>query len=146
MQEDKWEGHFATHSLNEDGTFKALSKQKNSSSDISPTGGQMPRLLGLAYASYFYKTNPDLQKGKFLDYSNKGREVAFGTIGDASTSEGIFWETINAAGVLQVPLLMSVWDDGHGISVPKKYQTTKESISEVLKGFQKSTEEKDMRS
>jgi 2-oxoisovalerate dehydrogenase E1 component len=130
-------GHFATHSLNADGTFKALAKQKNSSSDISPTGGQMPRLLGLAYASHFYKVNPDLQKGKFLEFSNKGREVAFGTIGDASTSEGIFWETINAAGVLQVPLLMSVWDDGHGISVPKKYQTTKESISEVLKGFQR---------
>ncbi len=130
-------GHFATHSLNEDGTFKSLAKQKNSSSDISPTGGQMPRLLGLAYASHFYRINPDLQKGKFLEYSSKGNEVAFGTIGDASTSEGIFWETINAAGVLQVPMLMSVWDDGHGISVPKKYQTTKESISEVLKGFQR---------
>lgn len=130
-------GHFATHSLNADGTFKALVKQKNSSSDISPTGSQMPRLLGLAYASHFYKINPDLQKGKFLDYSNKGREVAFGTIGDSSTSEGLFWESINAAGVLQVPMLMSVWDDGHGISVPKKYQTTKESISEVLKGFQR---------
>ena len=130
-------GHFATHSLNADGTFKALINQKNSSSDISPTAGQMPRLLGLAYASHFYKVNTDLHNDTFSKFSNKGNEVAFGTIGDASTSEGLFWETINAAGVLQVPLLMSVWDDGHGISVPKKYQTTKESISEILKGFQR---------
>lgn len=130
-------GHFGTKSLNDDGTFKSLVNQKNSSSDISPTAGQMPRLLGLAYASHFYKVNTDLHQGKFLEYSNKGNEVAFGTIGDASTSEGLFWETINAAGVLQVPMLISVWDDGHGISVPKKYQTTKESISEVLKGFQR---------
>lgn len=130
-------GHFATHSLNADGTFKQLVNQKNSSSDISPTAGQMPRLLGLAYASHFYKVNTDLHNDKFSAFSNKGNEVAFGTIGDASTSEGLFWETINAAGVLQVPMLMSVWDDGHGISVPKKYQTTKESISEILKGFQR---------
>ena len=133
-------GHFGTQSLNADGSFKALVNQKNSSSDISPTAGQMPRLLGLAYASHFYKVNPELQQGKYLDYSNKGNEVAFGTIGDASTSEGLFWETINAAGVLKVPMLMSVWDDGHGISVPKKYQTTKESISEILKGFQRENE------
>ncbi|MBL7917414.1 MAG: transketolase, partial [Bacteroidia bacterium] len=111
--------------------------QKNSSSDISPTGSQMPRLLGLAYASHFYRINKDLHQLPFSNYSNKGNEVAFGTIGDASTSEGLFWETINAAGVLQVPMLVSVWDDGHGISVPKKYQTTKESISEILKGFQR---------
>ncbi len=130
-------GHFGTHSLNEDGSFKELINQKNSSSDISPTGGQMPRLLGLAYASHFYRINKDLQSSEFQKFSNKGNEVAFGTIGDASTSEGLFWETINAAGVLQVPMLVSVWDDGHGISVPKKYQTTKESISEVLKGFQR---------
>ncbi len=130
-------GHFATHSLNADGTFKALVKQKNSSSDISPTGSQMPRLLGLAYASHFYRINKDLHNPPFNNYSNKGNEVAFGTIGDASTSEGLFWETINAAGVLQVPMLVSVWDDGHGISVPKKFQTTKESISEILKGFQR---------
>ena len=130
-------GHFATHSLKDDGSFKALKDQKNSSSDISPTGSQMPRLLGLAYASHFYKINKDLHVAPFDTYSNKGNEVAFGTIGDASTSEGLFWETINAAGVLQVPMLVSVWDDGHGISVPKKYQTTKESISEVLKGFQR---------
>lgn len=130
-------GHFGTHSLNTDGTFKELVNQKNSSSDVSPTASQMPRLLGLAYASHFYRINPDLHKEPFTNYSNKGNEIAFGTIGDASTSEGIFWETINAAGVLQVPMLVSVWDDGHGISVPKKYQTTKESISEVLKGFQR---------
>jgi 2-oxoisovalerate dehydrogenase E1 component len=130
-------GHFGTHSLNADGSFKELINQKNSSSDISPTGGQMPRLLGLAYASHFYRINKDLQSSQFQKFSNKGNEVAFGTIGDASTSEGLFWETINAGGVLQVPMLVSVWDDGHGISVPKKYQTTKESISEVLKGFQR---------
>lgn len=130
-------GHFGTRSLNADGSFRPLIQQKNSSADISPTAGQMPRLLGLAYASYFYRVNKDLQQGKFLDFSDKGNEIAFGTIGDASTSEGLFWETINAAGVLQVPMLMSVWDDGHGISVPKKYQTTKESISEILKGFQR---------
>ncbi len=130
-------GHFATHSLNTDGTFKPLINQKNSSSDISPTGSQMPRLLGLAYASHFYRINEDLHKAPYNNYSNKGNEIAFGTIGDASTSEGLFWETINAAGVLQVPMVISVWDDGHGISVPKKYQTTKESISEILKGFQR---------
>jgi len=135
-------GHFATHSLNADGSFKALIDQKNSSSDISPTAGQMPRLLGLAYASHFYRINKDLHHPPFTLFSNKGNEVAFGTIGDASTSEGLFWETINAAGVLQVPMMISVWDDGHGISVPKKYQTTKESISEILKGFQRGNDEK----
>lgn len=135
-------GHFGTHSLNSDGTFKALINQKNSSSDISPTGSQMPRLLGLAYASHFYRVNKNLHTAPFTDYSNKGNEIAFGTIGDASTSEGLFWETVNAGGVLQVPMLISVWDDGHGISVPKKYQTTKESISEVLKGFQRENEGK----
>ncbi len=130
-------GHFATHSLNEDGSFKNLMLQKNSSSDVSPTASQMPRLLGLAYASHFYRINEELQTQAFTNFSNKGNEVAFGTIGDASTSEGIFWETINAAGVLQVPMLVSVWDDEHGISVHKKYQTTKESISDILKGFQR---------
>lgn len=133
-------GHFGTRSLNADGTWKDLTKIKNSSPDISPTGGQMPRLLGLAMASKQYKNNPELQKNKFHIFSNKGTEIAFGTIGDASTSEGLFWETINAAGVMQVPMLVSVWDDGHGISVPKKYQTTKESISEILKGFQRENE------
>lgn len=128
-------GHFATRSLNEDGSWKNLTEQKNSSADISPTAGQMPRLLGLAQASKVYRNVEALSD--WTNFSNNGEEIAFGTIGDASTSEGLFWETINAAGVLQVPMVMSVWDDGHGISVPKKYQTTKESISEVLKGFQR---------
>jgi TPP-dependent pyruvate/acetoin dehydrogenase alpha subunit len=118
-------GHFATHSLNEDGSFRALADQKNSSSDVSPTGSQMPRLLGLAYASWFYRNSPGLSGPPYTQFSNNGNEVAFGTIGDASTSEGLFWETINAGGVLQVPMLVSVWDDGHGISVHKKYQTSK---------------------
>lgn len=128
-------GHFGTRSLNEDGTWKDLTKQKNSSADISPTAGQMARLLGLAQASKVYRHNKNLSG--FTKFSNGGNEVVFGTIGDASTSEGQFWEAINAIGVLQVPVVMSVWDDGQGISVPKKYQTTKESISEVLKGFQR---------
>ncbi len=128
-------GHFGTRSLNEDGSWKDLTKMKNSSSDISPTAGQMARLLGLGQASKVYRNNKDL--ASFTNFSNKGNEVAFGTIGDASTSEGPFWEAINAMGVLQVPVVMSVWDDGQGISVPKKYQTTKESISEILKGFQR---------
>lgn len=128
-------GHFATRSLNEDGSWKNLTEQKNSSADISPTAGQMPRLLGLAQASKIYRNVDELQGAN--NFSVSGNEVAFGTIGDASTSEGLFWEAINAAGVLQIPMVMSVWDDGHGISVPKKYQTTKESISEVLKGFQR---------
>ncbi len=130
-------GHFATPFLDEQGNFLDLVNRKNSSADISPTAGQMPRLLGLAYASHFFRINKDLQTKEFSHLSNKGNEVAFGTIGDASTSEGPFWEAMNAAAVLQVPLLMSVWDDGHGISVPKKYQTTKESISEALSGFQR---------
>jgi len=128
-------GHYATRSLDENGNWKALKDMKNSSADISPTAGQMPRLLGLAQASKVYRNNDLLPKDNL--FSRGGNEVAFGTIGDSSTSEGLFWETINAAGVLQVPMVMSVWDDGHGISVPKKYQTTKESISEVLKGFQR---------
>ncbi|MEJ6736707.1 MAG: thiamine pyrophosphate-dependent enzyme [Flavobacteriales bacterium] len=128
-------GHFGTRSLNEDGSWKDLTKMKNSSSDISPTAGQMARLLGLGQASKVYRNNKDL--ASFTKFSNKGNEVAFGTIGDASTSEGPFWEAINAMGVIQVPVVISVWDDGQGISVPKKYQTTKESISEILKGFQR---------
>lgn len=131
-------GHFATRTINSDGSWKNLTAQKNSSADISPTAGQMPRLLGLALASKVFRNNPDLADQEM--FSKQGNEVAFGTIGDASTSEGLFWETVNAAGVLQVPMVLSVWDDGYGISVPKKYQTTKESISEVLAGFKKSPE------
>ncbi|AOW16908.1 transketolase [Polaribacter vadi] len=133
-------GHFATHSLNDDGSWKDLTKQYNSSADISPTAGQMPRLLGLAQASKIYRNEKSVQdKTKF---SNKGNEVAWGTIGNASTSEGLFFETINAAGVLQVPMVMSVWDDEYGISVHAKHQTTKESISEILKGFQRDKKNK----
>jgi 2-oxoisovalerate dehydrogenase E1 component len=128
-------GHFSTRSLNEDGSWKNLAEQFNSSSDISPTAGQMPRLVGLAWASKLYRNNPALHS--MTQFSNKGNEVAFGTIGDASTSEGIFWESINAAGVLQIPMAISVWDDGYGISVPAKYQTTKQNISEILSGFER---------
>ena len=126
--------HFSVPNINPDGSWRDLTKQKNSSADISPTAGQMPRLLGLAYASKLFRLNKDLQK--FTTLSLKGNEVAFGAIGDASTSEGYFWETVNAAGVLQVPMAVSVYDDGYGISVPKKYQTTKGSISEILMGFE----------
>ncbi len=128
-------GHYSTRSLNPDGSWKDLTKIKNSSSDISPTASQMPRLVGLAWASKLYRNNPGLHH--MTTFSNRGNEVAFGTIGDASTSEGIFFEAINAAGVLQVPMAISVWDDGYGISVPAKYQTTKENISEILKGFER---------
>ena len=128
-------GHFVTHSLNADGSWKNLSKQKNSSSDISPTAAQMPRLLGLAYASKIYREVSGITNAS--NFSNKGNEIAWGTIGNASTSEGVFFETINAAGVLQVPMVISIWDDEYGISVHAKYQTTKESISEILKGYQK---------
>ena len=132
--------HFATHSLHEDGTWKDLTKQYNSSSDISPTASQMPRLLGLAQASKIYRTEKSVQHA--TNFSKNGNEIAWGTIGNASTSEGVFFETINAAGVLQVPILMSVWDDEYGISVHAKHQTTKESISEILKGFQRENNKK----
>jgi len=131
-------GHFSTHSLNEDGTWKRLIDQKNSSADISPTAGQMPRLLGLAQASKVYRHNNLIAEDN--GFSNKGNEVAWGTIGNASTSEGHFWETFNAAGVLQVPMVISVWDDDYGISVHAKHQTTKESISKIQAGFQRDEE------
>ena len=127
-------GHFLTQSNNPDGSWVDLTKQKNSSADISPTAGQMPRLLGLAQASKIYRNVEGINQDKF---SNDGNEVAWGTIGNASTSEGLFFETFNAAGVLQVPMVISVWDDAYGISVPAKHQTTKENISEILKGFQR---------
>ena len=127
-------GHFGTHSLNEDGSWKDLTAQPNSSPDISPTAGQMPRLLGLAQASKIYRNLKEIPSENFSD---NGNEVAWGTIGNASTSEGHFFETINAAGVLQVPMVVSIWDDEYGISVPARYQTTKENISEILKGFQR---------
>lgn len=128
-------GHFSTHSLNEDGTWKNLTQQKNSSADISPTAGQMPRLLGLAQASKVYRNEKSV--ANHSNFSIEGNEVAWGTIGNASTSEGLFWETINAGGVLQVPMVVSVWDDEYGISVHAKHQTTKEDISLILEGFRR---------
>ena len=127
-------GHFATHSLDEHGHWKNLTQQKNSSADISPTAGQMPRLLGLAQASKIYRNVAGIDTTNF---SKEGNEIAWGTIGNASTSEGLFFETINAAGVLQVPMVISIWDDEYGISVHARHQTTKENISEILKGFQR---------
>lgn len=126
--------HFATPNVDAEGNWLPLAHQKNISSDMAPTAGQMPRALGLAYASKVFRKVEQLSD--FAELSNNGNEVCFCTIGDASTSEGHFWETVNAAGVMQVPLAIFVWDDGYGISVPKKLQTTKGSISEVLKGFQ----------
>jgi len=128
-------GHFATHSVHEDGSWKNLTTQKNSSADISPTAAQMPRLVGLAQASKVYRNSNNLHH--HTKFSNNGNEVAWGTIGNASTSEGVFFESINAAGVLEIPMVMSIWDDEYGISVHAKHQTTKESISKILKGFQK---------
>jgi pyruvate/2-oxoglutarate/acetoin dehydrogenase E1 component/TPP-dependent pyruvate/acetoin dehydrogenase alpha subunit len=130
-------GHFATKSINEDGTWRNLTQQKNSSADISPTAAQMPRLLGLAQASKIYRNVEGIDATNF---SVNGNEVAWGTIGNASTSEGLFFETINAAGVMQVPMVISIWDDAYGISVHAKHQTTKENISEILKGFQRDEE------
>ena len=128
-------GHFATRFLTDDGDWMNHMAQFNSSADISPTGGQMPRLLGLAQASKLYRQLDDVAQAK-PGFTAGGDEIAIGTIGDASTSEGLFWETMNAAGVLQVPILMNVWDDGYGISVPKQYQTTKASISQALSGME----------
>lgn len=133
-------GHFATRSLNDDGSWKSLTDRYNSAADISPTAAQMPKLLGLAFASKLYRENKGL-KG-FKDFSINGNEVAWGTIGNASTSEGMFFESINAAGVLQVPMVTAIWDDGYGISVPQEFHTTKGSISEVLEGFQRNDEQK----
>jgi len=127
-------GHFATRSLNKDGSWKDLTAQKNISSDISPTAGQMPRLLGLAQASKVYKS---VQFDGSEKFSKGGNEVAFGTIGDASTAEGHFWETLNAACALQVPMIVSIWDDGYGISVPTRNQRAKADIAEMLSGFQR---------
>ncbi|MSQ79838.1 MAG: transketolase [Flavobacteriaceae bacterium] len=128
-------GHFGTRFLDESGNWTDLTSSKNSTSDISPTASQMSRVVGLGYASKLFRENKNLQH--LTQFSNNGNEVAFATIGNASTSEGGFWEAVNAIGVLQVPVVISVWDDGYGISVPAKYQTTKENISEILKGFQR---------
>jgi 2-oxoisovalerate dehydrogenase E1 component len=133
-------GHFGTRMLDDAGKLKSLTQLKNSSADISPTAGQMPRLLGLAYASKLFRQNPELKN--LSDLSINGNEIAFGTIGNASTSEGMFFEAINAAGVLQVPMLTSIWDDGYGISVPQEFHTTKGSISKALDGFRRTSTEK----
>ncbi|MCS6969084.1 MAG: thiamine pyrophosphate-dependent enzyme [Cytophagales bacterium] len=132
-------GHFATRSLDQQGKWKNLMDQYNSSADISCTAGQMPRLVGLAFASKLYRHNPQL--AHLTQFSHNGNEVAFGTIGNASTSEGLFFEAINAAGVLQIPMVISIWDDGYGISVPQEYHTTKGDIYKVLLGFQRTEKE-----
>ncbi len=133
--------HFATRSLHPDGSWKNLAQMKNSSADLSPTAAQMPRLVGLAYASRLYRELAELQG--MTEFSSKGNEIAFGTIGNASCAEGPFWESVNAIGVLQSPAIISVWDDEYGISVPNKYQMTKQSISEALEGFRRKSDTKD---
>ena len=129
--------HFGTRMLNSSGNWKTLTDMKNSASDVSCVSGQMPRIVGLGYASKLYRENKDLSQ--MHNFSNNGNEVIFGTIGDASTSEGHFWESINACGVLQLPVVMSIWDDGYGISVPSEYHTTRNDLSKVLSGFQRSS-------
>lgn len=127
--------HFATRSIDADGRWKNLTAMKNSSADISPTAAQMPRLVGLAYASRLYRELEELKE--FAQFSHGGNEVAFGTIGNASCAEGMFWEAVNAIGVLKAPAVISIWDDGYGISVPNKYQMTKENMYALLQGFQR---------
>ncbi len=127
--------HFATRSLDENGRWRDLTQQFNSSADVSPTGSQMPRLVGLGYASRLYRELDELKQ--FTQFSRNGNEVAFGTIGNASCAEGMFWEAINAIGVLQAPVVLSIWDDGYGISVPNEYQHTKTNLSDLLAGFQR---------
>ena len=141
IEHDPWSagrsmnGHYATRLLNPDGSWKTQSEAFNTSADVSPTGSQMPRLVGLAWASKLYREVPELQ-GR-TEFSQEGNEIAFGTIGNASCAEGMFWESINAAGVMAIPMLVSIWDDGYGISVPNEFQITKGNLSELLKGFQR---------
>ncbi|MCC6603427.1 MAG: transketolase [Anaerolineae bacterium] len=127
--------HFASRSLDENGRWRDLTQQINTSADVSPTGSQMPRLVGLGYASRLYRELDELKQ--FTQFSRNGNEIAFGTIGNASCAEGMFWEAINAIGVLQAPVVLSIWDDGYGISVPNEYQHTKENLSDLLQGFQR---------
>ncbi len=135
--------HFSSRNIDLNGEWKSLRTTYNCAADLSPTGAQMPRIVGLGYASKLFRANPRLQAwSDYSKFSDHGNEVVFGTIGNASTSEGIFWESINAAGVLQIPMVMSVWDDAYGISVPAKYHTTKESISEALSGFRSTADKK----
>lgn len=133
--------HFATRSLEPDGSWRDLTEQYNSSPDLSPTGSQMPRLVGLAYASRLYRELDSLQTHRFRRFSDRGGEIAFGTIGNASCAEGMFWESVNAVGVLRSPMLLSIWDDGYGISVHNEHQITKQNLSELLWGFQRSRQE-----
>ncbi len=127
--------HFATRSLNSDGSWKDLTKQPNSAGDVSPTASQMPRVVGLAYASKLYRQIPALQQ--FSQFSKNGNEVAFATIGNASCAEGLFWESVNAIGVLRCPVILTIYDDGYGISVANESQIAKENISELLMGFRR---------
>jgi len=129
--------HFATRSLEPDGSWRDLTAQHNSSADVSPTGSQMPRLVGLAYASRLYRELDELQTHRFRKFSDRGDEIAWGTIGNASCAEGMFWESVNAVGVLRAPMLLSIWDDGYGISVANEHQVAKENLSELLWGFQR---------
>jgi pyruvate/2-oxoglutarate/acetoin dehydrogenase E1 component/TPP-dependent pyruvate/acetoin dehydrogenase alpha subunit len=129
--------HFVTPTVDSNGNWLNLTNQKNTSADMAPTAGQMPRAVGLAYASKCFREAQQKNKDAHTTLSNHGNEICFCTIGDASTSEGHFWESINAASVMQIPLAVFVWDDGYGISVPKNLQTTKNSISDALAGMQK---------
>ena len=135
--------HFATRSLEPDGSWRDLTAQYNSSADVSPTGSQMPRLVGLAYASRLYRELDELQTHRFRKFSDRGGEIAWGTIGNASCAEGMVWESINAVGVLRSPMLLSIWDDGYGISVANEHQVTKENLSELLWGFQRSRQRRE---
>src|SRR4029077_6289122 len=128
--------HFSTCMLEPDGSFRDLVDLLNSSSDVSPTGSQMPRLVGLAYASRLYRELPEL-RDMLAQFSKNGDEVAFGTIGNASCAEGMFWEAVNAIGVLGAPAVISIWDDGYGISVPNEHQITKGDLSALLSGFRR---------
>jgi 2-oxoisovalerate dehydrogenase E1 component len=141
VEHDPWSGgrgmnaHFGTRSLNPDGTWKNQTDTYNTSNDVSPTGSQMPRLVGLAWASKLYRNIDELKA--LTQFSRNGDEIAWGTIGNASCAEGMFWESLNAAGVLGIPMAVSIWDDGYGISVPNEFQITKGNLSELLKGFQR---------
>ena len=145
-EHDPWSGgrsmnaHFASRLLNPDGSWKAQTDTFNTSADVSPTGSQMPRLVGLAWASKLYRELVELKS--MTRFSRNGDEIAFGTIGNASCAEGMFWESVNAAGVLGVPMLLSIWDDGYGISVPNEFQIAKGNLSELLKGFQRDPKSK----
>ncbi|HBX70365.1 MAG TPA: transketolase, partial [Chloroflexi bacterium] len=134
-------GHYASRFINPDGTWKNQMEMYNVSADVSPTGSQMPRLVGLAYASRLYRELPELQQ--FTQFSNEGQEIAWGTIGNASTAEGMFWEAVNAIGVLKAPAVITIYDDGYGISVPNQFQMVKENISAILSGFQRDTTPED---